>query len=227
MSGVGGGGGGRARAASGTCPPSRLGHGEGGIRMCETQAGQPAVKTSSCVPVITRAPPKPPPRQVGAQLGGVVLWRERRRNALWGHRWLGFWQSRLGEWAMKLAGIGLGRVRAEPELLEPAPSVLPLAAERADAAPSDLDDLGDVVHVTELCVRRGRARLAASSVSRARAGRTPRPEELEFEQTLERQLAVLEGLLERFQSVDVGRPLRGVSRRISKRRGRCGRWWRG
>jgi hypothetical protein len=60
--------------------------------------------------------------------GGVLIWRERRRNALWGHRWLTFRQSRLGGWMVKLAGIGLGRVPTEPEVLEPAPVALPLSS---------------------------------------------------------------------------------------------------
>ena len=48
--------------------------------------------------------------------GGIRIWSEWRRNGLWGPRWLGFWESRLGEWAVKLAGIGLGPLPLEPGL---------------------------------------------------------------------------------------------------------------
>ena len=129
--------------------------------------------------------------------GGVLIWRERRRNELTGHRWLGFWQSRLGEWAVKLAGIGLGPVPLEPE-----PAGLALPAEAHDAAPRELDQIEDVAGRSKSCVRRIRACLTASSATREREARTPTPEEVEFEQTLERQLAVLEALLGKFLPVD-------------------------
>jgi serine/threonine-protein kinase len=111
--------------------------------------------------------------------GGTLVWRERRRNALWGHRWLAFWQSQLGEWTAKVAGIGLRRVPTEPDPLQPAAVTLPLPDEPARAAPSGSDDVAGVLHLTESCVRRIRA-------------------------CLERQLAVLEALLEKFQSGDAG-----------------------
>jgi hypothetical protein len=44
--------------------------------------------------------------------------------------------------------------------------------------------------------------LAVSSATREREGRAPAPEELESERTLERQVAALEALLERFLQVD-------------------------
>ena len=53
--------------------------------------------------------------------GGVIIWRERRRNELTGNRWLDFWQSRLGDWTARLAGIGLERPKAPPDALQPQP----------------------------------------------------------------------------------------------------------
>ncbi len=67
--------------------------------------------------------------------GGVLVWRERRRNELTGHCWLRFWRSRLGAWAAKLAGIGLG---ARPGALELEPGeVEPVAAEPGAARQPD------------------------------------------------------------------------------------------
>lgn len=134
---------------------------------------------------------------LGVFAGAVVMGRERQRNKLKGLRWLRFWDSRLGEWTAKLAGIGLGALPLEPGPAEPL-----LLAEPHGAGPNDLDALPDVVHRTGACVRRGRACLAASSATREREARTPTPEELEFEQTLERQVAVLEVLLDKFLRED-------------------------
>jgi serine/threonine-protein kinase len=53
--------------------------------------------------------------------GGVLVRRERRRNQLTGHRWLGFFESRLGEWTAKLAALGLGSVPSEPVAVGPEP----------------------------------------------------------------------------------------------------------
>jgi hypothetical protein len=127
----------------------------------------------------------------------ATVWR---RNELWGHRWLRFWQSRLGEWAAAVAGTGLGPVAAELEPPEPAPPVPPPGAEHAAALPSGRAGFQEVVERTQTCARRVRQHLAASSATRARAGRTPAAEEIALEQTLERQLAVLEALLEKFRS---------------------------
>ncbi len=136
--------------------------------------------------------------------GGVLIWREWRRNQLEGYRWLRFWQSPLGAWTVKLAGVGLGPVPVEPELLEPEAARPPLLAHPPGATSSELDDVRGVADRTEACIRRGRACLAASSATREREGRTTTPEELELEQTLERQLAVLEALLGKFLTVDAG-----------------------
>jgi len=145
----------------------------------------------------------------GTVLGGSILvWRERRRNELTGHRWLRFWRSRLGDWTAKLAGIGLGaRLGAlplEPVAAEPEAARLP-AAEGYGAAPDPLHDLGDLVGRTESCISGIRARLAARPATGEPDGRAL--EDLESERTLERQLAVLEALLDRLREGD---PITGV-----------------
>lgn len=102
--------------------------------------------------------------------GTVLLWRERRRNELAGYRWLRFWEGRLGDWTVKLAGVCLRRLPGEPARGEVAPSP---AAELPCPAPSDLADLPDAVHLSQSCVRRIKAWLVASSSSRSLQGRTP------------------------------------------------------
>ena len=139
-------------------------------------------------------------------VGGAVLWLERRRNAIWGHRWLGFWKSRLGAWTVTLAGIGLRRGAGEPQRLAPppAPAALGPAAESLAAAPSDSAAFDDVVHVTTACVRRARARLHVTSERRARDQTEPTPEELESEGTLARRVTFLEALLDTLRSAEAG-----------------------
>ncbi|HLB37181.1 MAG TPA: serine/threonine-protein kinase [Gemmatimonadales bacterium] len=130
--------------------------------------------------------------------GGLLLaGLESRRAELSGHRWLGFWGSRLGGWTVKLAGMGLKRLPQGPE-----PGALPFPAEAQLPAPSELDQIWDVASRSESCIRRSRARLAAASASRERDGRTPTPEETDFEQRLEQRLAVLEALLDKFKAVE-------------------------
>ncbi len=145
----------------------------------------------------------------GTVLGGSILvWRERRRNELTGHRWLRFWRSRLGDWTAKLAGIGLGaRLGAlplEPVAAEPEAARLP-AAEGYGASPDPLHDLGDLVGRTESCISGIRARLAARPATGEPDDRAL--EDLESERTLERQLTVLEALLDRLREGD---PITGV-----------------
>ena len=141
---------------------------------------------------------------VGPVVALAVLWLERRRNTIWGHRWLGFWKSRLGAWTVKLAGIGLRRDTAEARRLAP----VPVAGAVAPAAESLAATLGgpggfdDVVHLTTACVRRARARLHVTSERRARDQTEPTPEELESEETLARRVVFLETLLDRLRSAD-------------------------
>jgi hypothetical protein len=140
--------------------------------------------------------------------GGVLVWRERRRNQLTGQRWLRFWQSKLGAWSVTLAGLGLPRFPAERSPLDPLPedpgrSPLPRPAEQRLAAPDPLDDLDDVLGRTESCIRRVRAHLALTSATREREGRAPALQEVESERTLERQVVALEALLARFIAVDL------------------------
>jgi hypothetical protein len=141
--------------------------------------------------------------------GAWVIGREWRRNRLWGRRWLRFWESRLGEWTEKLAGIGLGRIPSEPvlvdagEALGPAPGRPQVEAGPAGAELRVLADFHAAVNHTESWVRRGHAYLAASTATREREGRSATPEEVESEQTLQRHLVVLQAYLEKFLGADV------------------------
>jgi len=120
--------------------------------------------------------------------GGVLLWRERRRNQLTGRRWLTFFDSRLGGWTVRLAGLGLGHVPLER---------VPVASDAARGAlPNPFDDYENVVGRTESNIRRIRAHLAL-----------PAPDERVSVQTLEAQLAKLEALLDRLRRMD---PITGV-----------------
>jgi predicted Ser/Thr protein kinase len=142
--------------------------------------------------------------------GGAVIRRERWRNQLTGNRWLGFWQSRLGEWTAKLAGIGLG-LSPEAFLLQPVAGKpetdrLPRPSGNGRrASPVPLADYEDVVGRTESCISRIHARLAPGPAS-AQPKRSAL-EDLESEGTLERQLTVLEALLDRLRQAD---PISGV-----------------
>jgi hypothetical protein len=129
--------------------------------------------------------------------GGVLLWRERRRNQLTGRRWLTFFDSRLGAWTVELAGLGLGHVPWErmPVASDPAGLSGPADAARG-ALPNPFDDYDDVVGRTESNIRRIRAHLAL-----------PAPDERVTVQTLEAQLAQLEALLDRLRRMD---PITGV-----------------
>jgi hypothetical protein len=139
--------------------------------------------------------------------GGALLWRERRRNELWGLRWLRFWDSRLGAWTVKLAGLGLGRVPLETVPAAPEAAELPGPPEAARGAlPNPFDDFENVVGRTESNIRRARAHLAASTASGERE-RLRAPDEYESESTLEAQLAILEALLDRLRQMD---PITGV-----------------
>ena len=136
---------------------------------------------------------------VSLVVGGVLVWRERRRNELWGHRWLWFWHSPLGKWTVRLAGVGLDSALGEPELPEPGGAVvLPPPLEPAAALSSDVSALAEVLDRSESCVRRARGYLAASLAPRAEDPGPPGSE------TLERQLVVLEALVARFRSAEVG-----------------------
>ncbi|UCG87826.1 MAG: serine/threonine protein kinase [Gemmatimonadota bacterium] len=146
--------------------------------------------------------------------GGVIVWRERWRNQLVGNRWLRFWESRLGGWTAKLAGIGLGlgpgafQLQPEPVAAEePAESAwLPRPSGNGRGAFPDLvQELADLVGRTESCISSIHARLAAGPPTAEPEGRSRR--ELESEETLQRQLAVLEALLDRLREAD---PITGV-----------------
>ena len=144
--------------------------------------------------------------------GGLLVWLQRRANRLTGHRWLRFWGSRLGGWAARLAGIGLG---PRPDALPAQPAALEEPAEATrlprpsgngrGAAPDLVQDLTDLVDRTESCISRIHARLALRPETAEPQDR--RPEELESELALERQLAVLESLLDRLRVAD---PITGV-----------------
>ncbi len=146
--------------------------------------------------------------------GGVIAWRERWRNKLVGNRWLGFWQSRLGEWTAKLACVGLG---LEPDAfaLQPQAVALDEPADAArlprpsgngrGAAPDLVQELSDVVGRTESCIGRIRARLDSRPAIRKPESRSR--EELESEENLERQLEVLQSLLDKLRAAD---PITGV-----------------
>jgi len=44
---------------------------------------------------------------LGVAFGGpIAVYRDRKR-AIRGKRWLRFWQGRLGEWTIRIAGLGL------------------------------------------------------------------------------------------------------------------------
>ena len=130
-----------------------------------------------------------------APVAGLALaWRERRRNELWGGRWLTFWASRLGAGTLRLAGLHLAPVRTD--------AALPPAPETAGALPDDLRSVGEIVSRAETCARRGRLHLAESATRRSRDGRSPPTDEHERERSLQRQLAVLETLLAKFRSGD-------------------------
>ncbi len=131
--------------------------------------------------------------------GGVLLWREHRRNELTGFRWLRFWRSRLGDWTVKLAGLGVRRLPREAAQGELPP---PPAAALPRPVPGGLEDLLDVVHLTQSCMRRIRAWLLASSSSRSIQGRTPTPKEQDFERRLQDKLAALEAMLDKLSGVD-------------------------
>lgn len=142
--------------------------------------------------------------------GVVVLVADRRGNAVWGKGWRRFWESRFGAWMVKIAGIGLPRVRSEAEkrLADRSVTALPAAAEPEDAAASApplsaLEAFHDEVYQTETSVRRARVVLDASAVSAARDGGTSSPEQAASVQSLERHLVTMEALLAKFRAADV------------------------
>ena len=81
---------------------------------------------------------------------------------------------------------------------------MPRGAELPRPAPSDFEELPEVVHLTQSCVRRIRAWLTASSSSRSLQGRPPTPKEQNFERVLQDKLAVLEAMLGKLVEVDAG-----------------------
>jgi transposase len=80
-------------------------------------------------------------------------------------------------------------------------AALPLPPDWADAAPNAPDEFAEVVSLAESSVQRIRE-LTASLATRSREGQEPALHDQESVRTLERKLAVLEALLERFRSVD-------------------------
>ena len=88
--------------------------------------------------------------------GVIAGHRYQRRSAVAGERWLEFWNSRVGEWAARLAGLGLERVpagaappsrRTETAIADAADR---LFRELPEAARKALEDLPDVLRQMEL-----------------------------------------------------------------------------
>jgi len=133
-------------------------------------------------------------------VGLWLLWWERLRNQITGRRWLQFWDSPLGGWAVRLAGVGLARLPVRPtpgELAPPPPAALPgPAAERAE--------LPEVVERTRTCVRRIQAWREDTSSRRAAHGRSPTPDEQTLERDLDGKLEELEAQLRDFKLKHVG-----------------------
>jgi hypothetical protein len=127
--------------------------------------------------------------------GLAVAFLERRRNELWGERWLTFWESRPGQWIAKLARLSRKLLPVKRALPKPVPAAAPSLLAGNLAAPRQLGAVATVVQRAESCIRRGRGYLAASSATPEREGRTSNVQEVERERTLERQVIVLEMLL--------------------------------
>jgi hypothetical protein len=87
--------------------------------------------------------------------GAVHAVRTQQRRDIWGERWLKFWNSRLGRWAFKLAGLGLKHVpAATTATYRPTELALGLAADHLYEALSKetrraLPDLPQVVRQLE------------------------------------------------------------------------------
>lgn len=121
---------------------------------------------------------------------GALLWaRKRERNKLSGVRWLRFFKSGFGEWAVRLLRVSLKR---DAELDAPAEPRLPAGPARNGK--SELEHVSEIVHVTDACAERLRQRLQLATASRTRDGRTATPEEQEFENTLQGTVAMLEAM---------------------------------
>lgn len=126
--------------------------------------------------------------------GGTVVVRERRLNQLWGNRWLKFWDSALGGWAVKLAAVGMGGLGSGRDLA-------------ALHGPGSVKALPSVVDWAEVCARRGREYLTTSQAAREREQRAPTEEQVLRERTLEHHVLLLEVMVDRFAVPD---PVTGV-----------------
>ena len=131
-------------------------------------------------------------------MGLWLLWWERLRNQITGRRWLQFWDSPLGGWAVRLAGVGLARLPVGPTPGEPAPP--PAAALPGPAA--ERAELPEVVERTRTCVRRIQAWREDTSSRRAAQGRSPTPDEQTLERDLDGKLEELEALLGRLSGLE-------------------------
>jgi hypothetical protein len=133
------------------------------------------------------------------------------RHHLVGQRWRKFLESRLlGDWWVKLAGLGLERRPGEP--LRAAPPPAP-AAQLPGPAPDAPQALPAGAYYVQSCLQRGQAYLLASSAHRTLDGYRPTPEEQDFERGLQEKLEQIQAWLDRLRS--------GITAEFEKVRALC------
>jgi hypothetical protein len=120
-------------------------------------------------------------------------------NRLVGRRWLSFWSSWLGKGTAKLVGLGLNPKPLPAALERPRAALLP---DSSGAAPNAHDEIEQVRELTETSMVRIASLLEDSKATRVREERQPTLQEAETEDTLGRQLVLMEALRERLLAVD-------------------------
>jgi hypothetical protein len=156
--------------------------------------------------------------------GVIAGHRYQRRRAVAGERWLEFWNGRVGEWAARLAGLGLKRLpagaapdsrRTETAIAEAADRLfreLPEAARRA------LEDLPDILRQMELQTLETRTWI--SELEASAAGHDARTQELAeardgAQQSLAESVTALEAIrLELLRFHEGGGTLEGLTAQL-------------
>ena len=122
------------------------------------------------------------------------------RHNLVGERWRKFLESQpLGDWWVKVAGLGLERLPGEP--LRAALPAAP-AGQLPRPAPGTLQGRPAGAYHVQCCLQRGEAYLLASSANRTLGGYRPTPEEQDFERGLQEKLEQIQAMLGRLGGVD-------------------------
>ncbi len=126
--------------------------------------------------------------QDASPTGGIAAHRYQRRRDLVGERWRRFWKSRLGEWAARLAGLGLKPL--------PASATDRLFESLPEAARKALEDLPEAIRRLELQTQGIRTWIGELETSGARDRATSDRELVKTHNRAQRRLAETETALE-------------------------------